>query len=281
MRAAGVGKTDAAGVIVSAHPGDDLAIPNHTASGEIALGPGGSNALGRGGSGSGSGIGNGSGTGNAPSGNGPGSGVADIGPGAAPGRGNSPSPGDGGAGKNSNATTAGGVWVGGSAPAGSVNIPSFATSGDAAIPGHSPSQPDRRRPSVTIVGTSRSGGALNHYGALPGSRVYTVYIDTQGGTAVLEYSAADSSGREFSQDLIAPEAVKASVPAELRSASFVVSCVMDRSGLLRNLRVLRSSAPVAATQLVAMLQDWRFRPVLRGDAAIEVHAILGFNVNTR
>ena len=118
-------------------------------------------------------------------------------------------------------------------------------------------------------------------GALPGSRVYTVYIDTDAGTAVLQYSSADTSGKEFSQDLVAPEAVRAEVPADLRSARFVVACVVDRTGLLRNLRVLQNSAPGALGQLIAMLQDWRFRPVLRGNAAIEVNAIVGFNIDTR
>jgi hypothetical protein len=281
VRAAGIGKTGAPGVIASAHPGKDVAIPNGTGAGEIALSTTGGNTLGRGGSGGGTGIGNGAGPGNAAAGNGPGSGIADIGPGAASGRGNSPFPGDGGAGNSPTATSSSGVWVASRGPAGSVNIPSFSTSGNAPSPGHSPAGPRRRKPAVTVVGTSRSGGALNQYGALPGSRVYTVYIDTDAGTAVLQYSAAETSGKEFSQDLVAPEAVRAEIPADLRSAKFVVACVVDRSGLLRNFRVLQNSAPGALGQLIAMLQDWRFRPVLRGNAAIEVNAIVGFNIDTR
>lgn len=281
VRAAGFGKTGAPGVIASAHPGKDVAIPNGTGAGEIALSTTGGNTLGRGGSGGGTGIGNGAGPGNAAAGNGPGSGIADIGPGAASGRGNSPFPGDGGAGNSPTATSSSGVWVASRGPAGSVNIPSFSTSGNAPSPGHSPAGPRRRKPAVTVVGTSRSGGALNQYGALPGSRVYTVYIDTDAGTAVLQYSAAETSGKEFSQDLVAPEAVRAEIPADLRSAKFVVACVVDRSGLLRNFRVLQNSAPGALGQLIAMLQDWRFRPVLRGNAAIEVNAIVGFNIDTR
>jgi hypothetical protein len=62
---------------------------------------------------------------------------------------------------------------------------------------------------------------------------------------------------------------------------FVVSCVVDRSGLLRNLRVLQNSAPDTVTRVLAMLHEWRFRPVLRGNAAIEVNAIVGFNIDTR
>jgi hypothetical protein len=281
VRAAGFGKTEAPGVIASAHPGKDVGIPNATGAGEIALSTTGGDSLGRGGSGGGAGIGNGTGPGNAPSGNGPGSGIADIGPGAASGRGNSPFPGDGGAGNSPVATSSSGVWVASKLPSGSVNIPSFSTSGDASSPGRSPADARRRKPGVTVIGTSRSGGALNHYGVLPGSRVYTIYIDTDAGTAVLEYSAADTSGKEFAQDLIAPEAVRAEIPADLRSAKFVVSCVVDRSGLLRNLRVLQNSSPTTVTRVLAMLHEWRFRPVLRGNAAIEVNAIVGFNIDTR
>jgi hypothetical protein len=281
VRAAGIGKTDPPGVIASAHPGKDVAIPNSTGAGEISLSANGTNALGRGGAGGGAGIGSGSGPGNAASGNGPGAGIADIGPGAASGRGNSPVAGDGGAGNSPTATSSSGVWVASKMPAGSVNIPSFSTSGEALSPGRSPAEQRRRKPGVTVIGTSRSGGALNQYGALPGSRVYTVYIDTDAGTAVLEYSSADTSGKEFTQDLIAPEAVRAEVPTDLRRARFVVACVVDRSGLLRNLRVLQSSSPATVTRVIAMLHEWRFRPVLRGNAAIEVNAIVGFNIDTR
>ena len=44
---------------------------------------------------------------------------------------------------------------------------------------------------------------------------------------------------------------------------------------------VRASDPATVTRVIAMLHEWRFRPVLRGNAAIEVNAIVGFNIDTR
>ena len=40
-------------------------------------------------------------------------------------------------------------------------------------------------PDITVVASSRSGGAFNFYGAQKGDKVYTIYIETALGTAVM------------------------------------------------------------------------------------------------
>ena len=63
------------------------------------------------------------------------------------------------------------------------------------------------------MGTSRSGGALNLYGKLKGEKVYTIYIDTWLGTAVMEYADPASAAHPYAEDLVAPEPMRAELPA--------------------------------------------------------------------
>lgn len=139
----------------------------------------------------------------------------------------------------------------------------------------------RRPPSITIVGSATSGGALNQYGALKGGKVYTIYIETRLGTAVLEFAEQPSSAQHFEADLTAPEPMQSEIPADVRNSRMIVSCVIGSDGVLRNLRVLESAAADMTAKVIAALQGWRFRPVLRGDQAIAVDAILGFDIDTR
>jgi TonB family protein len=60
----------------------------------------------------------------------------------------------------------------------------------------------------------------------------------------------------------------------------VITCVLDRSGGLKNLQVLESSASELTRQVMAALPSWKFRPAMRGDQPVEVNAILGFGVDT-
>ena len=64
-------------------------------------------------------------------------------------------------------------------------------------------------------------------------------------------------------------------------ARLVVDCIVDRAGILRNLKVVEGAGSAMAARMIAALHDWRFRPVLRGNEAVEVHALLGFDVDTR
>ncbi len=60
----------------------------------------------------------------------------------------------------------------------------------------------------------------------------------------------------------------------------VIACVLDKSGMLKNLRVLEPGSAQTG-KVLAALNNWKFRPALRGNEPVEVNAILGFNIDTR
>jgi len=274
----GAGGGNAQGLIVSLNPGDKLGIPDGDATGSLALSPAGRETGGLGGSGGGAGIGHGSGPGSGAAGAGPGSGSSGTGPGAAnAASGISPLPGPGGAGQvTGTLALVPGVTIQGNV----ITIPSFGSG--SAIPSAATIPPlgPRRPPAVVVIATSRAGGGLNAYGALRGSRVYTTYIDTPIGTAVLQYSDP-ASHPGFETDLIPPEPLRTQLPPELKSLHVVVKFMMDKLGNLRDLRLLESESPDSAALFLRALRQWQFRPALKANVAIDVEAILGFGITTR
>ena len=270
----GAGGGDAQGLIVSLNPGDQLGIPPGDVTGSLAMSPDGTAADGLGGSGGGGSIGHGRGTGSGTTGAGPGSGLTGNGPGAANAAvGISLAPGAGGAGQaRGTLTLVPGVNIQG----GVVTLPSFdfdARSATAAVP-----LGPRKSPAVVVIATSRAGGGLNAYGALHGSRVYTTYIDTPIGTAVLQYS--DPTSRPgFESELVSPEPLRIELPSGLKPVHVIVKFLMDKAGNLRELKLLECEDPTSAAVLITALRGWQFRPALKADAAIDVEAILGFSSN--
>ncbi len=266
------------GLIASAHPGSVVGVPGNGEPGAIAMSPNGGNELGMGGSGGGSGIGHGTGPGSGTQGNGPGAansgsglGVGGVRPGTTLG------PGPGGSG--SGAGSPGGIQ-GVSIHGGKVTLPSFGTaSSTPGIPTRGPND-KRNPPAITIIATSRSGGAVDLYGALKGTKVYTIYIDTQIGMAVLQYAERAQSAGEFSADLTAPEVMNSDVPSDIPRSRVLLACVMDKTGALKNVRVLDSVKAEVTQRVIAAISRWRFRPVLRGDEPVDVDAIVGFNIDT-
>ncbi len=136
----------------------------------------------------------------------------------------------------------------------------------------------RKPPAVTIVASSRSGGAVDRYGALAGGKVYTIYLDTPAGTATLEFANAQSSARGFEEELTAPEPITTDVPLSLRGARILLQCKIDRDGVMRGFRVLESLERDLAPGVIAALENWRFRPVLQHGESVEVDAIVGLNI---
>jgi TonB family protein len=61
----------------------------------------------------------------------------------------------------------------------------------------------------------------------------------------------------------------------------VVACVLDKSGVLKNLRLLEPASAEVNGKVLAALASWKFRPAQRGDQPVDVNAILGFNIDTR
>lgn len=264
------------GLIVSANPGAAVGVPTGEP-GSLAMSPSGGKQPGVGGSGGGSGIGRGTGTGSSSHGNGPGS--ANSGTGFGDGAlrpGTSGAPGPGGTGSGNSSSGLSGVTIKG----GHVTLPSFSTANS--VPGaasHSPAE-KRRPPAITVIATSRSGGALNLYGALKGAKVYTIYIDTQIGMAVFQFAERATTQGEFQQDLTAPEVMRSDVPSDIPRSRVLLSCVMDKTGALKNIRILESVKADVTQRVIVALQNWRFRPVLRGEEPVDVDAIVGFNIDT-
>ncbi len=279
----GGGSGGGTGVVVSSQPGSKVGVPGSGGTGALAMSPTGGAKPGLGGTGGGSGIGRGTGPGSGLAGEGPGAGKEGSGRGSDPAAhgGISPYPGPGGAGSGATGTPAmPGVSVRGGSNI--VTLPSFGADGNPpVVPGRSPAGGDHRGPDLTVVATSRSGGAFNFYGALKGDKVYTIYLETSLGTAVMQFADPTSAAHPYAEDLIAPQPLRADLPAALGRSRLVIACILDRSGLLRNLQVLEAGASDMAAKVMSALPMWKFRPVLRGEQPVEVNAILGFNIDTR
>jgi hypothetical protein len=56
--------------------------------------------------------------------------------------------------------------------------------------------------------------------------------------------------------------------------------VLDRTGQLRSLQVLEPGSATMTSKVLASLPRWKFRPAQRNGKPVEVHAILGFNIDT-
>jgi hypothetical protein len=164
-----------------------------------------------------------------------------------------------------------------------VTLPSFGSNGEpgSAAPGRSSVGGDRHGPGITIVATSRSGGAFNFYGALKGDRVYTIYIGTSIGTVVMQYADPASTTHPYAEDLNAPDPLHADLPAGLLRTRVVIACILDRAGTIKNAQVIESGNADTTAKIMGAISNWKFRPVLHGDQPVEVNAILGFNIDTR
>lgn len=280
----GAGGTAGSGVVVSSQPGTKVGVPNSSGGGAIAMSPSGTAKTGIGGSGGGNGIGRGNGPGSGMQGEGSGAGREGTGRGADPNArgGISPYPGTGGAGSGTNGTQAmPGVSVQGGTT--TVTLPSFgAPGGDASAGGPGRSSANRHKGSgLTVVATSRSGGVFNYYGVLKGDRVYSIYMETSLGTAVMQYADAASAAHPYSEDLAAPEPMRKDLPEGLRPTHVVFACILDRSGVLRDLKVLEGGAAETTSRILAALPGWKFRPAFHGEEPVEVNVIIGFGVDTR
>jgi hypothetical protein len=278
------GNTAGTGVVMSSQPGTKVGLPNSTGGGAIAMSPTGTAKTGLGGSGGGNGIGRGNGPGSGLQGEGSGAGKEGAGRGSDPNArgGISPYPGQGGAGTGTTSVPAmPGVSVQGGTT--TVTLPSFGgASGSAPATGPGRSTADKHTGSgITIEATPRSGGVFAYYGVLKGDRNYSIYIETSLGTAVMQYADPASAAHSSKEALTAPEPMHKELPSGLRPTRVILACILDRSGLVKNVRVLEPGAAETTTKILAALQSWKFRPAFRGNEPVEVNAILGFGVDTR
>ena len=276
----GGGSGGGSAIVVSDQPGPKLGLPGNSA-GSLALSPAGGDKPGVGGSGRGSGIGHGEGSGSGMTGEGSGAARAGAGRGSDPTAraGISPTIGPGGTGNSPSGTPAvPGVSVSGGSTI--VMLPSFGSDSSSGpnLPPRSSVQ-QRQGPAITIQATSRSGGAFNFYGKLPGDN-YTVYIDTSQGTVVMQFADASSTGHPYSGGLTGPQGLRTDLPAGLPRGRMVIACILDASGNLKNLRVDEPGPPLMTAKVMAALESWKFRPATRGGQPVEVNALLGFGIDT-
>jgi hypothetical protein len=270
-------------VVVSSQPGGKVGVPNSSGGGAIAMSPSGTAKTGLGGSGGGAGIGKGNGPGSGMAGEASGAGKEGTGRGSDPSArgGISPYPGKGGTGSDANGAPAmPGVSVQGGTT--TITLPSFgAPGGDAPAsgPGRSSTNGHKGSP-VTVKGTSRSGGGFGRYGHLPGDN-YSIYIDTSLGMAVMQFADAASVAHPYSEDLTAPEPIRIDLPEGLRQTHVVFACILDRSGVLKDIRVTEPGAAETTSKVLVALRNWKFRPAFHGSEPVEVNVMLGFGVDTR
>jgi hypothetical protein len=245
------------------------------------MSPTGTAKTGLGGNGGGAGLGKGTGPGSGLQGESSGAGREGTGPGSDPNArsGISPYPGTGGTGRGtSGAPAMPGVSVQGG---NTITLPSFGTpNGDTSSgPGRS-SVNDHKRSGITVVATSRSGGVFNYYGLLKGDN-YSIYIETSLGTAVMQYADSGSVAHVAGVPLTEPEPIRKDLPAGLRPTRVVIACILDRTGALKEMKVLEPGAAETTSKILAALPNWKFRPAFRGNEPVEVNAIIGFGIDTR
>jgi hypothetical protein len=275
------GSNAGSGVVVSSQPGSKVGMPGSGGKGSLAMSPSGGDKPGLGGSGGGTGIGHGDGHGSGMTGENSGAGKTGTGRGSDPNAhgGISSTPGPGGAGSAPTGTPAvPGVDVRGGSTI--VTLPSFGSDAgsDPNLPGRS-SVKKQQGPAITIVATSRSGGAFDFYGKLPGDN-YTVYVDTAIGTVVMQFAEVNPASHPQAGTLTGPQGLRTDLPADLSHARVVIKCQLDASGNPKNLQVLEPGPAAMTAKIMAALPSWKFRPAMRGQQPVEVNAILGFNIDT-
>ena len=272
-----------AGAVLSSQPGPKVGLPSSGGTGSLAMSPSGGDKPGLGGAGSGTGIGHGNGPGSGMNGEGPGAGKAAAGHGsdAAARGGISPAAGPGGAGNAPSGTPpVHGVDISGGS--GIVTIPGFgsdSSANDSQAPGRSAIK-QRQTLGVTVVATATSGGAFEPYKNLLRGEKYTTYLETSLGTVVMEFADESTASHSFGGTLAAPTEMRADLPAGLVRARMVLTCTLDASGNLKNVRVLEAGPAGMTAKVVAALRSWKFQPAMRNNQPVEVTAILGFGIDT-
>lgn len=269
-----------ASVVISKDPGPKVGLPANARAGSLAMSPAGGDKPGLGGSGGGSGLVPGAGPGSAMNAAGAGGGKTGTGHGSDPAAkaGISSTPGPGGAGSAPRGTPAvPGVSVAGGSSIVTVDFGSSIGSGDPNLPGRS-SVKDQHNLHVSIQSTASSGGVFGFYHLLSGD-THDFYIETSPVPAVMSYS--DPALAHGASGTVAnPDPIHTDLPAGLPHARLVITCVLDASGNLKNLRVLEAGPAEMTAKVMAALPSWKFSPVMVGNQPVEVNAILGFNIDT-
>jgi hypothetical protein len=166
---------------------------------------------------------------------------------------------------------------------GIVTLPSFGSNeADPLAPPRSSAGGKKGNLEAWVESSPRSGGGFNFYGLLKGDKSYTIYVRTVDGTVVIQYADASSASHTYGVALAPPEQLRTDLPANAtKHARIVIACILDRTGSLKNLQVLKSDPGAGTSRVMAALSSWKFTPAMRGAEPVEVNAIIGFNIDTR
>jgi hypothetical protein len=96
----------------------------------------------------------------------------------------------------------------------------------------------------------------------------------------MQFADPTSVTHPYPQDLTAPQPMRANLPPGLPHSRLVIACVLDQTGMIKNPHVLQTGTATMTAKVLAALNSWKFRPVLRAGHPIEVNAIVGFNIDT-
>jgi len=97
----------------------------------------------------------------------------------------------------------------------------------------------------------------------------------------MQYSDAASVAHPSKEVLTEPEPIRKELPSGLHPTRVVIACILDRSGVFKDLKVLEPGAPETTSKILAALPNWKFQPAMRGNEPVEVNAILGFGIDTK
>ncbi len=273
-----------AGAVISTQPGTKVGLPTNGGAGSLAMSPSGGDKSGLGGSGGGTGTSRGNDPGSAMSGAGTGAATSGTGHGSdLTARGGiSPSNGPGGAGNVPAGTPpVRGVDISGGSSI--ITLPGFGSdpaANDPAAANRRTTTKQSQTLNVVIAATASSGGAFEPYKNLLHGEKYTTYLDTSVGTVVMEFADQAASNHSFRSAISPPVAIRSDLPAGIPRARMVLTCTLDSSGNISNVRVLEPGPASMTAKILSALRSWKFQPAMRNEQPVEVIAILGFGINT-
>jgi len=253
-------------IVISTNSADSVGVPAYGGPGSLAMSPKGHPVPDGGVPGTGDKTAA-PGRGNGDRASAPGTGNAAGGP--ALGGSGSGTPASGGKGNAGSRTLSPGITVRG----GVVSLDSFGPRTRPPDPDLKKSVDPARKPApLIVVATGRSGGGLSKYGVFKSQQVYTVYVETNSGAAVLEFALHNPVNP--SGEITPPDAIKAELPPAANRTGLVISCWLDSSGNVRDVRLLEgTSANVQA--VVDAIRAWRCHPALMGGLPVAVDALIG------
>ena len=97
----------------------------------------------------------------------------------------------------------------------------------------------------------------------------------------MQYADSASAAHPSKEPLTEPEPIRKDLPDGLRPTQLKITCILDRSGVLKDLKVFEPGDAETTSKILAALPNWKFQPAMRGNEPVEVNAIIGFGTDTR